>query len=904
MALSSNKLQKIVDLPVWEWMRFAPLTADGKSVMVKVPYVSGSGQPYNQAYFLSTQQFSRYDMISDSWTYFGNVFPINPNNMHTATWKIDDGHYGYAISASGSQMVGGFGNQKQVVGYKVKILTGKGRGQVRNIVDCTEPTIVDTLTVTAYNNNLANTNYITDSNKRWRVNQWRNYQVRVYLGTAQQVYVRKVIYNNHDTLFFANIDYHAIDPHQAYNHVTEASWTAPAANVSRATIEYNTITVDQPWTVQPDDTSKYVVMCGTLHVLSNRAGATNYYHHRYDPIYGSWLAMHAMYGVYPAAQGLDLGIISIDSSLTPKYLTGSITNVTGSTIIDSSQSLFVNEFSNYRFFNTTTGQSRTILSSGTSSFRIAECDIPNNIGDSYYIDADDDKLYASGQGYAAMSQFSLRTNSWAQQQRFDEGVVNNGFVRYSSSFEQMFPIFNITRTGSVGLVTTIVPHPFKDGDRIIIGGATGSDASIYNVEGVVTSSYFLSGSNLTSATGPTLFSYGLPSTPSANAGFNAITTNIVFDASKNWINNQWSGSCLVLYSNSYDNPTMQFRLIVGNTSQSLVVSPVLTTAVNTGVWGYQILSSASFGAAAPIGTGSYQFSGSTISGLPFLFVSASNSASLNPIPYGAPITGSSIPAGTTIRSFQQSGSIIQISINANALSTTNDIGYTSSLEASAGYGVATGGSTTTLVDAAKNWQPNQWIGARLKFLAGNNANQEVTISSNTANTITFGALGAAVDSNVLYSIIPVTTRSTGFGMTWIYSGSMDPITPDSAGKYIYTFDGGNNNMRLERYNVNTMQFEFVMPQAFSTQLGEALNTGTQYAYDGGTRVYVQPNSSNRVYYIDTVTGKVDNAGQIPYGQAAQVLGQRSFVAETEDGLKYLYILRNNGTEFWRTLLFW
>jgi hypothetical protein len=47
-----------------------------------------------------------------------------------------------------------------------------------------------------------------------------------------------------------------------------------------------------------------------------------------------------------------------------------------------------------------------------------------------------------------------------------------------------------------------------------------------------------------------------------------------------------------------------------------------------------------------------------------------------------------------------------------------------------------------------------------------------------------------------------------------------------------------------------------------------------------------------------------NSGTIPYGMGSTFLGNRMEIIKTEDGLKYLYVARNNGTELFRTLIFW
>ena len=57
--------------------------------------------------------------------------------------------------------------------------------------------------------------------------------------------------------------------------------------------------------------------------------------------------------------------------------------------------------------------------------------------------------------------------------------------------------------------------------------------------------------------------------------------------------------------------------------------------------------------------------------------------------------------------------------------------------ASRGFGTATGGTATTLIDTTKIWQTNFWVGSTVRLLTNANAGLEGTITSNTSNTLTF-----------------------------------------------------------------------------------------------------------------------------------------------------------------------
>ena len=919
-----NKLRKIVDLPVVEWMRYSPFTFADNTFIVTPPAADTGSWQYRYMYAFQGNNQYRYDTYSDAWSFMSNaMLPTSPASTITGVWKKDDGHVGRFISATSGSLVatGAFLNESAVVGLKIKVTSGRGRGTERTIVSSTQPVNVEYMTLTGFLNSGTGLGYMTDSSKKWIPNQWRGYQVRVYLGTSQQYLVRRIIYNNNDTLFFANAEYHAIDPQMAYMHLWDGNVLTPSTSYgSRAVIQYDTITVDEPWPTDMDYTSRFEIQTGMLHSIQNVSTNALYLHYMYDPLLANWFPGHVMSGLVPQyLAGTELQVESIDGSLTPRFVTGSVTSGTIRSLTDNTQNWGYNQWANYKVVDETIGFERHIAynDSNTVYFR-TDSDFTASPGDTYRIVHDSDKLYMNGGNFSTMLQYSCRNNSWLPSQRWDDGVLNTAYVRFSSSFESIHPITSITRTGNVATVTTITGHPFKTGDQIFISGAVGTDSQYYNGVFVVTSSYGLA-TSLTAATQPTVFTYGMTGTPSANATLNAHTTTTVFDTSKNWTNNELVGQVVEIYSSSPTAPTTQLRKITANTSQSITVGLALS-AVTSGVWGYNIVSSASFGASwgldtgTTTGTSSFFFTGSTTSGQPYIFVSASLSSSILSIPLGAPITGSNITAGTFYRSYDNTTNIAfyTMSISQNASATAGNVILTSSLTTTQGHGSpTTTGTTTVLTDVTKNWPTNFWAGARLKFVAGTGAGQETPITANTNNTLTYTAVTTAPDVNTVYSILPIQPRNTtstvtgagGADLKWVYGTADTSITPISTlGKYIWCFQAGST-VRFEKYNIASMQYEYPFIMPFNHMTGENLTTGTMYAYDGKGRIYIQPNATARIMYIDTDRDRSEVAGQIAAGMSTARLGRRMWIKRTEDGLDYLYIGRHNDTPFWRQLMF-
>jgi len=67
-------------------------------------------------------------------------------------------------------------------------------------------------------------------------------------------------------------------------------------------------------------------------------------------------------------------------------------------------------------------------------------------------------------------------------------------------------------------------------------------------------------------------------------------------------------------------------------------------------------------------------------------------------------------------------------------------------------GIASSGTTTTLVDSSKNWTINRWKNYSLRIISGAGAGQLIPILSNTATTLTFYKPFVAPDSTSIYKI--------------------------------------------------------------------------------------------------------------------------------------------------------
>ncbi len=92
-----------------------------------------------------------YDTYSDSWTTLGGLLPNSPASTVNGSWDLSQGHYGNFIAGTSGSLTatGAFINESAVVGLKIKVVAGLGRGQERTIVASSQPENLEYLTPTA-----------------------------------------------------------------------------------------------------------------------------------------------------------------------------------------------------------------------------------------------------------------------------------------------------------------------------------------------------------------------------------------------------------------------------------------------------------------------------------------------------------------------------------------------------------------------------------------------------------------------------------------------------------------------------------------------------------------------------------------------------------------------------------
>lgn len=363
MTLTANRLTKQVDLPVFEWTRPlggpAALTATaGLSATCTADSAIFNENSGRYIYtLLNATGFWRYDTVTDSYEQLASpgITTLTATSMRFAGAQ---GYWGKVISATSDTILTGLPFGKQAIGYRIRITSGTGAGQERLITDVSNPIVVDFGSATA-----GAATSLTDANKNWggvgatnNVNNWVGYVIRIVGGTGINQ-VRKVLYNSATVITIADPNIYAYEPWcMPISPVAgTAGWTAPAA-ASTYQIEASTVTLDTAWTVQPDNTSRYVIQSGGVWLSSGAAvaggGVTLQY---YSVLEDIWYAKSVQSNIIPTLLSENaLERITENSTI---FFTGKVSSGSNASFTDSTVNWKTDQWAGYKvFFWTGTGR--------------------------------------------------------------------------------------------------------------------------------------------------------------------------------------------------------------------------------------------------------------------------------------------------------------------------------------------------------------------------------------------------------------------------------------------------------------------------------------------------------------------------------------------------------------------
>lgn len=945
MSLTNN-LKPQVDLPVWEWCRFAPTASVALSGMATAD--DGSAR---FIYYISASTFYRYDTYADSWQQLAtpNVAPLTVLSLRYTGFR---GYHGRVLSATSTTIQIGGLRGPTLNGKTLKIISGTSMGEEKTLT-YTGETIHDMGVVTA-----VATTSLTDSTKKWKFNQWSGYVVGVTFGTDATQY-KKILYNDATTLYIADANLQPHDPWNNQAYVAAAPYALPvttAGSQAHFQILSNTYSVSS-WTVTPDYTSYYTTTTGGLYLLSSSASAPFFTLQYYDILHDSWQTKTVNQGLIQAAFGTDVTFERLAKTGTA-FLSSTATAGAARTLTDSTQTLTPDRYQNYRIRitgGTGIGQHRRIVCNTATVFTVVKpWDVTPDNTSTYEIWGDYDKAFMSGGAAAALFAYSPENDFWMQGNNFDDGVVNNIGVRMNG----WNPIGVTTGARIAAGVTAVNATPTAGGTNYVVGdiltcsvGGTGARVIVTAISttGAVTAIELVASGTVTGfttgtgkattggtgsgctieitsvgatclvttatahwfKTGDTVVVSGCSdsaynasttvlcvgstttfdittSAASSMAATSSQSTTLIVDSSKNWTTNEHVGK-LVHLSVAGTAPTAQIRWITANTATTLTVATIVA-GVN-GTSKYAIYDSKVFGTDNQFKQADRQNWGHASSGSTTTLVDSSKNWVVNQW------------AGYKMRIECGTGFATGIiTITSNTATTLTYTTQSFTPDATSHYEIAdtwglitTGGTTTPVTEAStKNWTVNMWAGKRLRITGGTALGQEGAVTSNTATALTTAAL-TLTDTTSTYAILGVPARSTGTQLIWIWNNS----TTATKGKYMLSPRGGASNT-FDLYDVTTSRWVygyFFSPQA------ETLTTGSMYAYDGVDGVYIHKDATGRVFKYDIATNAVTGVGMIPYGHSTAIVGNRMEIVETTDGLNYLYMMRHTGAEMWRMLIF-
>lgn len=934
-----NTLKTQVDIPVWEWLRFAPAVSSASSTACSAD--NSLYHPNNGRYIyyvIGTSSFWRYDTHTDTYLQLASI-PVTIGTAATTKFAGSVGHNGRVISATSNTLVSDTINGEMLQGFDIKIISGTGAGQHRTITGVSDPVTADAGVATSVSSTTTLLR-ITDTTKSWAINQWVGYQVRVTFG-AGIGQVRKILYNDATSITFGDLNQLTQNNVDAMAPLATAI-SAVAGSQTVYSIESGTITVDSNWSVTPDETSRFVIQSGGIYLLTGAAGGLLYYDIAADIWYYRTLPTNVISAVTASDISLERasenasvwekGVASsgttttlVDSSKSWKtnefanyyvrifsgtgegqlrqivsntsntltwsnagtapnsssryiiegFDAGTASSSSSSTLVDSSKSWSTNRWANYRVVitgGTGIGQSRIITSNTGNTLNIRPAFRTNPDSTSTYkIQADNDALYITYGAQAALYSSYVDEDMLVGNRKLDGGVARSGSAQYGE--DKAVAISTITRSGTIATVTTVQNHNFKSGYSITHTGATGADASLYNITANIT------------VTGATTYTYTMSGTPSANATFTAQSATTLTDSTKNWTVNEWAGHVCYMTTTLSNAPTGQVFRVLSNTSNTLTFTTTVTAPVNA-TTKYVLTKPGAFGSLDNgIATGTHSTTSlqdtskvapstfvATIAGNILNVTFKSGGGSLGP---GQSISGSGVPTGTIILDY---------------ITGTGDTGtYLVNTPSS------TNVSSTTM--SMNGWVTNYFAGKRMKFVGGAGVSQEVTIASNTNNTLTFsaGVTTAPTSASTVYSILGTPIKGVGINLNWNY-GTSD-LT--KRGMFLITPRGGGA-LGFDEYNISRDSWDIIVTTPFT----ETLTTGTMCAYDGEDRIYFTKEATTRCYYLDIRTNTIHGAGVYPFIAGLAILGNRMEIFMTPDKLKYLWLNRHSGQECYRCLLFY
>jgi len=249
-------------------------------------------------------------------------------------------------------------------------------------------------------------------------------------------------------------------------------------------------------------------------------------------------------------------------------------------------------------------------------------------------------------------------------------------------------------------------------------------------------------------------------------------------------------------------------------------------------------------------------------------------------------------------------------------------------------GTATSGSATTLVNSAKAWTVDQWIGYQVRITAGTGKGQVRVITDSDATSLTF-ATGATIDNTSQYSIEGNEDRIylMGNGAVTMYTytistntwATVSPVaarvgTPTTAmlanwvgvtgntcwgtentiqdGKWIYSPRGAATST-LTRYNIPGNTWETV-----TTGITDTFTTGSSMTVYKDN-LYLMQNATGKLFQFNIPGNYVQGFFSDTYTQSTAVIGDKLWIKllDATGSVAWLYYVLNTSSVVRRIMLY-
>lgn len=925
----ANQNKPMIDLPFFELCSQSPIAISALSSMTTVE----AGDDRYMYLLASAAGFYRYDKIADTWQQLASpvIAPVTASTMRRTRRR---GYHGRIIAATSTTVTIPGLRGPVLQGQTLQILQGTGLGQERVLTYVGE-TVHETGVITA-----TTTSSLGDSTKKWRVNQWAGYMVGITFGADATQY-KKILYNDTTTLYIADAN---LQPHDPWNNqifVAVAPYAVPVTTAgAQAHFQIMSSTYSVPaWTTIPDYTSYFTALTGGIYLVSSAAAAPFFTCQYYDTLQDSWQTKTVPQSLILAALGTDFCIertAKVGGSLATKV--GAISG-TNRTLSDAGQTLTVAQYNNCRLLitaGTGIGQNRRIINNTATTFTVARnWDINPDSTSEYEVWPDFDRVYLAGGAASAMYAYSPENDYWMQGQSFDDGITTN----ISCSMKGWNPIGVSSGTRIALGVQAINPVPTAGGTLYQIGeiltcsvGGTGAQAIVTSINpgGVVT------GIALTNSGTATGFAVGAGRATTASASGTGCTIEItavgptanIVTATANWFaaghQVTFAGCTDSLWNTTYTilgvSTTTTFS-VAATAAASMAATASQTTAIMVDPTKNWIVNE-------HVGRLVHVMVAGTAPTSQIRWITANTATTLT---YNVAVTAAG--NGTS-----------KYCIYDSKVFGTDDQRKEDSM---VGFGQATGGSTTTLIDSTKTWVPNQYVGYMFRVEAGTGyGSGRIAITSNTANTLTFATQTFTPDDTTRYEIadawglptagaastLTETTTKNWAVNQWagkrvrITSGTLVGTettctansataltitgTPDATSTYallaipprgagtalVWTWGAtsvpnkmniysprGGGSNTMDIYNINKGKWTF--GYFFSPQ-AELFTTGSSYAYDGTDSIYMSRSvASNpiRIFRYDITNNAFNGLATTTWSQNAVHVGNFLEIMDSPDG---------------------